>query len=192
MSVKRETSLNGQSADGVVSNHLHDQVQVGDILEVGPPCGEFILDPAVAATRPLVFIAGGVGITPLLSMLNSVVHHGPRQPIHFVQAATNRPRHAFHEELATLAHSCPLLTTHVRYSQPLAADRLAARHHSEGTVDRAFLDSLIAKSPPGAEFYFCGPAPFMRVIAQRLHDHQIADTRIHYEFFGPKLQLTAA
>jgi nitric oxide dioxygenase len=121
-----------------------------------------------------------------------MVHHGPQQPIHFVQAATNSPRHAFHEELATLAHSCPLLTTHIRYSLPLAADRMEGRHHSEGMVDRAFLDSLIAKTPPDAEFYFCGPAPFMRVIAQHLHDHQIEETRIHFEFFGPKLQLTAA
>jgi nitric oxide dioxygenase len=74
ISVKREPALADGAPDGFVSNHLHDRVKVGDVIEVAPPCGEFTLGDA-GDRRPLVLVSGGVGITPVLSMLHAAELH---------------------------------------------------------------------------------------------------------------------
>src|SRR5690606_20459387 len=74
ISVKREGPLAADAPEGLISAYLHDAIQPGDRIEVGPPCGVFTLDPAEAGIRPVVLLAGGVGVTPLLSMFKSLVH----------------------------------------------------------------------------------------------------------------------
>src|SRR5690606_5129246 len=87
ISVKREPAPHDEAPAGLISNHLHDSIQAGNELEIGPPCGEFTLDPAAANGRPIVFLAGGIGVTPLLSMAKSLQHVGATTPVRFVQAA---------------------------------------------------------------------------------------------------------
>src|SRR5690606_17530782 len=94
ISVKREPH-------GVMSNHLHDEVQVGDQLALLPPVGDFSLRDS---HRPLILLTGGVGITPAVSMLNACVDSG--REIHFIHAALNSQVHAFrrHTEELALRH----------------------------------------------------------------------------------------
>src|SRR4029079_1171859 len=89
--------------DGLVSNYLHGRVLEGDVLDIGPPCGDFTLDLAQIGNRPIVLISGGVGITPLMSMLKSVAHHRVKSPVHFIHAARNSRHHAFATEVRPLA-----------------------------------------------------------------------------------------
>jgi nitric oxide dioxygenase len=188
ISVKREESINEAPA-GLISNYLHDRVQEGDVLEIGPPCGEFTLDLAAANGRPIVLLSGGVGITPVMSMLKTLVHSGATTPIHFVHAARDSRVHAFAREVRWIAEERNNVRVHYRYDSPLADDLSAGRCDSTGLVDAALLRELLPRNE--AEFYFCGPKPFMASLHQVLKGWGVADSRLHYEFFGPKQDLMA-
>jgi nitric oxide dioxygenase len=190
ITVKRETSALASAPAGVVSNHLHYHIHEGDVVEVGPPCGEFTLDPAAPRTRPLVLIAGGIGITPLMSMLQSLAHHGTTAPVHLVHAARNSRVHALGEEARKLAANHDAVRVHVRYDAPLDDDLSAGRCDSTGLLDGVALRSLA----PGndAEFYFCGPKPFMVGVHRELRAWGVPESRLHFEFFGPLQDMTAA
>jgi nitric oxide dioxygenase len=187
ISVKRESAQNAGTPDGFVSNYLHQSVQVGDSLEVGPPCGEFFLDLTEQHHRPLVLISAGVGITPTLSMLLSVLEAMPERLIFFIHAALNGRTHAFKQIVRDLAARHPNLTIHSRYSEPTADDRAQGNFDSEGFVDGPLIESLIPDRD--ADYYFCGPKPFMVNIYHQLLEWGIAPTQVHLEFFGPKQEL---
>lgn len=187
ISVKREDG--GQSApQGVCSNYIHSGLAVGDRVELSPPCGEFVLKES-AAERPRVLIAGGVGITPILSMLHATLAESPARPVVFIQGALNSAVHPFRQELAELARTHPNLTVHVRYSAPAAQDRLGETHHSEGMIDDALLEELVGQRD--AEYYFCGPEPMLQAVYRLLRARQVNESDIHYEFFGPAGALAA-
>ena len=79
---------------GIVSNYLHGQLQVGDTLQFSAPAGDFVLDNT---DLPVVLISGGIGITPLLSMLNTIVEKQPQRQVTFIHATVNSQTHAFKE-----------------------------------------------------------------------------------------------
>jgi nitric oxide dioxygenase len=187
ISVKRESGRDASTPDGFVSNFLHQGVQVGATLEVGPPCGEFFLDLTEQHHRPLVLMSAGVGITPLMSMLLSVLEAMPERPVFFIHAALNGQTHAFRQTLRDLAARHSNLTVHTRYSEATAEDRAQGVCDSEGFVDGPLIESLI----PGrdADYYFCGPKPFMVNIYHQLLEWGIPATQVHLEFFGPKQEL---
>jgi nitric oxide dioxygenase len=187
ISVKREPSLAANAPAGLMSNYLHDCVQQGDTLSIGPPCGQFTLDPTQVTARAIALISGGIGITPLMSMLKCLAHHRVSTPIYFIHAARNSRHHAFAEEARRIAAECPNIHRHFRYDEPLAND-LGGRHcDSTGRIDEQLLSELLPSIE--TEFYFCGPKPFMAGLLHTLKNLGVADSRIHYEFFGPKQEL---
>ncbi len=188
ISVKRETSPNAPA--GLVSNHLHDQVNVGDQILVGPPCGEFTLDVAASHDRPLVLLSGGIGITPVLSMFKTLAHHKVSRPVHFIHAALNSQSHALRDEVQAAAKELPNARTHFRYSEPLADDVSCQRCDSVGFVDTALLDEHLPAGP--ADYYFCGPKPFMANVYRELKKRGVDDAAIRFEFFGPRQDITAS
>ena len=187
ISVKREPSLTATAPSGLVSNHLHDHVHEGDVLEIGPPCGEFTLDPAQAAERPIALISGGIGITPLMSMLKSLAHQRVKTPVYFIHGARNSRHRALADEARRVAAACPNIHTHFRYDEPLADDLRREHCDSTGRIDASLLSELLPTIE--SDFYFCGPKPFMVGLLHSLKLLEVADTRIHYEFFGPKQDL---
>lgn len=187
ISVKRETGANASTPDGFVSNFLHKGVNVGDSLEVGPPCGEFFLDLTEKHERPLVLISAGVGITPVMSMLQSALENMPGRPVYFIHAALNGRTHAFRLTLRDLAARHKNLTVHTRYSEATDADRAARICDSEGFVDGPLIEELIPSRD--CDYYFCGPKPFMVNIYHQLLEWGIAPTQVHLEFFGPRQEL---
>ncbi len=193
ISVKRESARQEVSpVDGLVSNHLHEGIHEGDQLEIGPPCGEFSIDPVLAARKPLVFVAGGVGMTPLLSMLKTVIAEEPQQPIRFIVLTRNSGSHSHRQELIDLATRCQQLKLHLHYSQPLENDRPGDCFHTQGPVDQNLLKELLATQAAETEYYFCGPSALMQEIISALSGLRIDPSRIHYEFFGPKVALAMA
>jgi nitric oxide dioxygenase len=188
--VKRERASAPNAPVGLVSNYLHDQVKEGDALEIGPPCGEFTLDPTKLAGRTVVLLSGGIGVTPVLSMFKALAHHAVTTPVHFIHAARNSRVHAFADEVRSIAAHRPNIFTHVRYDAPLQDDCQKGRCDSVGTVDVSLLQGFLPSND--AEFYFCGPKPFMAALYDGLKSWGVEDSRLHYEFFGPRHQMAAA
>lgn len=98
---------------GAVSNYFHDHVQVGDILKVKAPSGRFFID--VEASTPAVFIAGGIGITPMMSMLFWCLANQATRELHLYYGVRNSTDHAFKQILEELASTHPLFKLHVAY-----------------------------------------------------------------------------
>lgn len=179
ISVKRESQ-------GFVSNYLHG-LQEGAELEVGPPCGEFFLDPEETHERPLMLISAGVGITPMLSMLLMTLRTQPRRKVVFVHGALNGRTHAFKDFVRELSREHSQLAVHYRYNEASDADRLGQDHDSVGLVDAELLESLAPSRD--ADYYFCGPKPFMLSIYHNLLKWGIPASQVHFEFFGPRQEL---
>ncbi|MBH8609022.1 NO-inducible flavohemoprotein [Thermoactinomyces sp. CICC 10521] len=180
ITVKREDAHHG-NPPGIVSNYLHHQINEGDLLAFSAPAGDFVLntdDPA-----PLVLISGGVGLTPLMSMLKTTAERQPERKVTFIYAAINGNVHAMKDEVSRLANENPNIKSYVCYEKPTEKDRQAGNFDKEGFIDRSWLESIL----PHADgmFYFCGPLPFMKAIYRGLLEMEIPKKRIHFEAFSP-------
>jgi nitric oxide dioxygenase len=181
ISVKREGGLDPAQA-GYVSTLLHDQVQIGDTVRLAAPYGNFHID--VHATTPVVLISGGVGLTPMISMLNRVLA-SPGRDIVFVHGARNSAVHAMKDHLRTTAAQHPNFKTFIFYNEPLPQDQPGRDFDYAGFVDIGAIAGAIML--PDADYYICGPVPFMRLQHDALIARGIKEPRIHYEVFGPDL-----
>lgn len=181
LSIKKEPG----EPPGVTSNYFHDHVTVGSTIRAMTPRGKFVLDES--STRPIVLLSAGVGLTPMISMLEQLVKNsdscGCNRQVWFIHGATNSRTHAFDQQVKKLAQAHPCLDVHIRYSQPLEGEIEAANYQSTGHVDIDLVKSLLTLDD--YEFYLCGPAPFMESLYEGLKDISVPDERIHYEFFGP-------
>ncbi|GFN32818.1 NO-inducible flavohemoprotein [Paenibacillus xylaniclasticus] len=183
ISVKREEG-------GLVSNYLHRQVQEGDVLELSAPAGEFVLDREDG--RSVVLLSGGVGLTPMTSMLHTLASDAasgrhPKRAVVYLHAALNGSVHALREEvLASADRIGESAKVRFVYEQPTEEDRAANRFDREGRIDAAY---LAAEAPADAVYYICGPVPFMKAMVEALQSLGIDNDRIRYEFFGPASQL---
>lgn len=169
ISVKREPS-------GLVSNWLHDEVQVGQELAVQAPSGDFVLGDA--STRPLVLVTGGVGITPAMSMLEATAASG--RPIHFIHAALHGGVHAFRDRVDELSSLHGNVRTTYVYDQP----RQEEHAHTAGRVNQDLL-AMHLPEDRDVDFYFIGPKPFMQDVNRMGRALGVPTDRLRYEFFGP-------
>ena len=190
ISVKREDAPNTDAPAGVFSYYAHDGLAEGDRIRLSPPCGEFTLATAIEQRRPLVLLAGGVGITPLLSMLHAALEEQPDRPVILIQAVRDERLRPFAGELAELAATHPNFTLHVRYSDAAPPTAPENAQTSAGFIDTALLDTLLGDRT--AEYYFCGPKPMLAHVRQVLETRGVAAGDMHYEFFGPADSLEAA
>lgn len=184
ISVKREDAYDERPA-GKISTYLHEQVAEGDVLELSAPAGEFVLDEQ--DSRPVVLISGGVGLTPMMSMLNTLSERSPARAVTFIHAAKNSQYHAMREAVEELTLTHHNYQAHWVYAAPSEVDRSASRYYKEGYIDLDWLRSVI--SDQEAAFYFCGPVPFMKTVYQALRACGVPEQDIHFEFFGPAADL---
>lgn len=187
ITVKREAAPEPGLPPGLSSSHLHDHVDVGDVLEAQGPRGGFVLDRESA--RPVVLLSGGVGLTPMVAMLHDLAATGARR-VFFIHACDNGAVHALCDEVEVVCATRPGLTAHFCYRQPTAEDVASARHQSTGLISKALLQSLLPLDD--YEVYLCGPPPFMTAVYEILRDLGISRDRIAYEFFGPATVLGEA
>lgn len=186
ISVKRELPPEANTPAGYVSNMLHDKVESGDTIEIAPPCGEFFLDVTEKHERPLVLLAAGVGITPIMSILLSALDAFPKREIIFIHAALNERVQAFGKTVDTLAQQHANLKVYHRYSD--AGERTG--NASTGFVTAEYIEGLLPARD--ADYYFCGPQPFMVGIYHDLLKWGIPASQVHFEFFGPRQELEKA
>ncbi len=188
ISVKRESRPVETAPDGLISNYLHGEVQVGDTIEVGPPCGEFTLDPQNTSGQPVVLLAGGIGVTPLLSMAKSLNQSNASSPVYFLQAARNSRVHAHADEVRKLASSGMPVKSQIVFDEPLDDDLRLGRCDQKGTITTQLLKDLTPFTE--AKFYLCGPPPFMANVMGSLRELGVDESRIRHEYFGPKQEAT--
>lgn len=163
---------------GLVSNHLHDHLDVGDTILLSAPAGDFELNQDLIQQNdiPLVLVSAGVGVTPILSMLEAQVTANPKHPIVWVYACQNKEHHAFDSKVNELLAAADNVEKHIFYFE------------SGQILDEAWLANL----PKPADIYVCGSMMFMESIIDGLMalDHGVDS--VHYEPFGPKMSLELA
>ena len=163
---------------GLVSNHLHDHLDVGDTILLSAPAGDFELNQDLIQQNdiPLVLVSAGVGVTPILSMLEAQVTANPKRPIVWVYACQNKEHHAFDSKVNELLAAADNVEKHIFYFE------------SGQILDEAWLTNL----PKPADIYVCGSMMFMESIIDGLMalDHGVDS--VHYEPFGPKMSLELA
>lgn len=179
ISVKRE-------AHGLASSWLHDNARVGTVLKVGAPAGDFFLPEA--PQRPVVLLSGGVGLTPMVSMLETLVARNPDTPVHYVHGASDAQAHAMGEHVRKLTAAHPRARCTVFYEA--ANDAVGVGHDQRGLISG---DWLRRQTPiENADYYLCGPRPFLRALVSDLRAAGVSADRLHYEFFGPADEILAA
>ena len=175
ISVKREAE---HDPKGKVSNFLHDQLTEGSEIEVSAPAGDFYLEEGSA---PVAFISGGVGITPMMSMLEGVTRNTPDRKTTFIHASRNEGVHAFKEEVDTFMKD--LKNGEACYIYENQSDKCPS--HFTGYLNEDILKQYVDE---GTECYVCGPAPFMKAVIQTLQDMGVS--KVRHEFFGPAMDLS--
>ena len=179
ISVKREDSVNGQP-EGIVSNYLHNNIQTEDTLLFSAPAGDFMLSPS---NKPIVLLSGGIGMTPLLSMLITTTDKEPNRDITFIHATQNSEVHAFKEYVSELAKNNPHVYSYVAYDSPTEEDKKEKRYDREGFVDLDWLKKIMPSND--VDFYLCGPLPFLNAMVRHLNQWDVPKDQIHFEVFNP-------
>ena len=176
ISVKSESMHD--NPDGKVSNYLHKEVSTGDIVQLTVPAGDFTLKEG---TEPITFIAAGVGITPFMSMLNTLYKQESLRKITLIHAFKNRKIQAFADELSMLSRQMHDMTINF-YNEE--AD-VFEENYKIGRINEDVLKQL----DQNGIFYVCGPVEFMQIVIQMLYKLGVPKDKVRYEFFGPSMKI---
>ena len=172
ISVKRESQ-------GKVSNYLHDKINIGDKVKLVAPAADFFLD--ITPQTPVTLISAGVGLTPMLAMLETLTQH--QASVNWLHATENGQQHAYKDHVKALTNQHQHITAVTWYNAPTATDCPAEDYDYQGLIE---LDKISTQlSDPSMHFYCCGPMGFMQFIAKQLIELGVTTDRIHYECFGP-------
>lgn len=170
-------------ADGRVSNHLNDQLKAGDTLSVLGPSGNFTVEPNALHERHLVMIAGGSGITPIMCLLETVLHEEPESRVTLVYGNRGFDDIIFRERLAALVGEFGdrLVVDHV-LDQP-ADDWQGGKGLLTPEVLESRLSALGIEDGSKVRYFVCGPTPMMDAAHEVLRGRGVDDTRISEERF---------
>ncbi len=163
------------------SNYFHNLVEPGTRLQVAASRGDFFLDPQ--EETPVGLLSGGVGLTPMISMLNAIVDSGKKKPAWFIHGTRNGIHHAMCKHMRRAAAENDNITVHIRYSQPRPEDVKGRDYDSIGHVNLDLLKELLPNKDK--DFYLCGPPPFMKTLMHDLQEWGVPENRIRFELFGP-------
>jgi len=182
ITVRRDKGLAG-TPQGAVSSWLHDHAAVGMTLLTSQPFGDFM--PALDGDEPIVLMSAGVGITPMISVLNALAGQAAQRKVVFVHAARNRSCLAHLSDLEQARQKMPGLTSclHLEDGEAAAQEGVKVRHGRMDAGELLEADPELAK----ASFYLCGPLPFMQAQRASLVARDVPVTQIHREVFGPDL-----
>jgi ferredoxin-NADP reductase len=183
LTIKREPPLAGTSptASGLSSGYFHDVVQPGDILEARPPAGNFWLD--LQQSRPAVMLAGGIGVTPMMSMLEALDGAGFKRDVYFFFGLRHAADHVFRTRLRQLAERWANLRMHVFYEQSHTQGSSDHDYQHLGRIDISILREHLPTLD--LDYYLCGPPAMMKSLSEALRASGVAPERISTESFGP-------
>ncbi|WGL97504.1 NO-inducible flavohemoprotein [Arsenophonus sp. aPb] len=174
IAVKREEK-------GSVSNYLHNNIKEGDIVKLAPPCGDFFL--AVNTDTPVTLISAGVGLTPMISMLEKLQQQQHKAPLNWLHATEHGGHHAFANEVKDKLTDFIHGFSAVWYNKPREQDRQPEQYQYQGLMNLSKVKQQLNIN--NMHYYFCGPVNFMQFIAKQLLAMGVNTCHIHYECFGP-------
>ncbi|WP_436861376.1 globin domain-containing protein [Staphylococcus caeli] len=164
--VKRDVTT---THEGEVSTIMHDELRIGDHIDLSAPVGEFTVTNASA---PQLFIGSGIGVTPLIPMFREVATTGSQA--HFIQNVTDNTDIPFAQKLEKIADE------HSNVSYVI---------HNKGVEGYITSDYLKPYITPETEIYVCGGVNFLKSIMTLFKEMEIDASQIHFESFIPKLSV---
>jgi len=183
VSIKRQGPPPGKEGlqPGLVSNYFHSQLKEGDIVDVKAPGGHFFLDPS--ETGGVVLIGGGIGVTPMLAMLNTLAGMRSTREVHFFYGVRNRAEHAMKEHIEKIARENPNVRLHVCYSKPDEDHKPGQDYQHTGRVSVELFKQVLPSN--NYDFYICGPGPLMESLTTGLAEWGVPEKNVRFETFGP-------
>ncbi len=167
---------------GLSSNYFHDFVEEGKIVDVRAPGGHFYLD--TKRQTPVVLIGGGIGLTPVLSMVNYIIDTGSKRETWFFYGLTNGIDHAMKEHLEKIDSEHDNIKICIVYSRPREGEDIEGRDFKyHGRVGADLFKKVLPSN--NYDYYFCGPPPMMNSLFEGLREWGVPEEKIHYEAFGP-------
>lgn len=195
ISVKREKGLDvsdpsAAAHPGYVSNILHDEKKQGDVVQLSHPAGDFFLDVRNQSEidSSIVLLSAGVGLTPLMSILNTLVEkkNGGRK-ISWIHGSRNSSADPFAQYVKGIAKAHPhVVTERIFHSSPHSDEKDGVDYDNKGRLDVSKLrphDDL-RLNDKNASYYICGPEKFMTDLERALQDRGVDASRINMELFG--------
>lgn len=164
---------------GVSSCYFHDQLLEGDVLDVRAPGGKFYLD--MTEKSPIVLIGGGIGLTPSLSMLNTLADVNSDRKIHLLYAMQNKDEQIMEAHFLAIEKKLKNFRFH-RFFAFCEPEELNESVH-QGYISCPTMRDIGIEFD--ADFYICGPPPMMNAIVGGLEGEGVSQDRIHFESFGP-------
>jgi ferredoxin-NADP reductase/MOSC domain-containing protein YiiM len=165
--------------NGVGSSFLCNRAREGDLLDVSAPRGSFTLRPSQS---PVVLLSAGVGATPVMSMLHSLVAERSQREIWWIYGARNRVDHPFAAESRSLLKQLSRGLGYIVYSRPAATDQVGTDFDAPGHIDTALLERIGV--PRSSDFYLCGPSSFLQNMCDGLRNLGVLAGNVHTESFG--------
>jgi ferredoxin-NADP reductase len=162
VTIKRIPSAEEGAPSGLASSFFHERVREGDILDVKAPSGQFHLD--ATGTGGLVLIGSGIGVTPVLSMLNTLVVQSSRREIWFFHGIRSRSEHVMKQHLEAIARENPNVHQQVCASKPDLHYEFGRDYHHKGRVSVDLFKTLLPSN--NYDFDLCGPGPMMQDLTQ--------------------------
>jgi nitric oxide dioxygenase len=189
ISVKREAApADGAGIPaGLASTYLHEHIGPGDRLRVSAPAGDFFLEERDHC--PIVLLSGGVGLTPMVSILDTLVDRRAARPVWYVHAALRGRHHALKQHVRAVAGEHDNVNAVVSYEFPGDEDVPGKDYDVAGRITLDWIKRTLPIAE--ADFYFCGPKGFMRMLVLGLRALDVPEEHIHFEFFGPPQDLYA-
>jgi len=189
ISVKKEKGLDSKDPSqsknpGWLSNVLHDSFKENDTIRVSHPRGDFFLDPKKSTTAPLVLISGGVGLTPLLSILETLVEGKSQRKISWIHATRSSYAQAFGKHVENLVKGLPNARSVVFNEWPDEDTQRGYDYKGRMDLEKLDKEKNLHLSDKTTEYYICGPERFMVATSNRLSEWGIDKERIKYEIFG--------
>jgi ferredoxin-NADP reductase len=178
ISVKREPH-------GVASAYIDEKVQIGDVLEISAPRGNFTLQPGEA---PVVLLSAGVGVTPVIAMLHALAAEASAREVWWLYGARGGDEHPFAEEVRILLKAMSRIHGYICYSSPGPEDRSGVDFDASRRLDIGVVREL--EVPRDADFFICGPSAFMSELTAGLVAWGVAPGRVHTELFGAAPSMT--
>jgi len=171
---------NGSFPAGIASAHFHDSIQENDILDVKAPAGGFAIDPAEGG--PIVLSGSGVGLTPVLSMMNALVDIDSRRETWFFYGVRNGSENMIADKVKEWRIlDKPNFHIHIAYTSPTEGEVLGEDYDHKSRVDIALLKSLLPSN--NYNFYTCGPGPMMQGLRDGLTEWGVPEQNVHDEAF---------
>lgn len=183
VTVKRELPPNDnpQAPAGKSSTFFHHSLNPDDIIDIKAPSGHFYLNPEHQG--PIVLIGGGIGVTPVLSMLNTITASGSNREVWFFYGARDSTEIVMKDYFYQIDREHPNIHINICLSRPRPEDQPGIDFHHQGRVNVDLIKQLLPSN--NYDYFICGPAPLMDSITNDLYGWGVPKTKVHFEAFGP-------